>query len=193
MKLWKDADASLDLLTGKTVAVLGYGNWVQCEVAPVRLSSVDPGLDKRVKVAMRLLRRLMKGERGPKEPIMVPPAGIVERRSTSILAVADPTVRRALRFMWDHFEQDLSVEDVAHELGVNRRKLERAFQRELGRTVRDELRRKRLEAVCKLLRSTNDPIADIAPRVGYRSTQYLHRAFRAAYGMTPRTYRLWGG
>ena len=174
------------------VALLGYGNSLQCRLMPVRLSSVDPGLDERVKVATHLLRRLMRGGIGAKKPVMVPPAGIVERHSTNVLAVTDPVVARALRFMWDHFEQDLSVEHVAHDAGVNRRRLERAFQRTLQRTVREELRRKRLEAACDLLRSTSDPIADIAPRVGYRSTQYLHRAFRAAYGMTPRAYRLGG-
>ena len=97
-----------------------------------------------------------------------------------------------MRFLWDHYDQDLSVDDVAHEVGVNRRMLERAFQRALQRSVRDELRRKRLEIACSLLRTTDDAIADIAARIGYRSTQYLHRAFRAAYGMTPRAYRLGG-
>jgi len=187
------ACGQVGLMIPEDVAVLGYGNWVQCEIAPVRLSSVDPGLGASVRVAMRLLRRLMKGEAAPTEPIMVPPAGIIERHSTNVLAVADPTVARALRFMWDHVDQDLSVDDVARDVGVNRRKLERAFQRSLGRTVRDELRRRRLDAACKLLRSTNDSITDIAARIGYRSTQYLHRAFRATYGMTPRLYRLGGG
>ena len=82
------------------------------------------------------------------------------------------------------------MDDVAREVGVNRRTLERRFQGALGRSVREELRRRRLQVACELLRSTRDSIADIAPRVGYRSTQYLHRAFLAAYGMTPRAYRL---
>jgi LacI family transcriptional regulator len=186
------ASVQANLTVPEDVALLGYGNSLQCQIMPVRLSSVDPGLDERVKVAMRLLRKLMKGEPAPKQPIMVPPAGVVERRSTNVLAVANPTVARALRFMWDHFDQDLSVDDVADELDVNRRTLERLFQRTLGRSLRHELRRRRLQVACDLLRSTNDPIADIAPRVGYRSTQYLHRAFRDAYGMTPRAYRLGG-
>jgi LacI family transcriptional regulator len=184
------ATAQAGLTVPEEVALLGYGNSMQCELAPVQLSSVDTALNERAKVAMRLLRRLMKGEPAPKAPIMVPSPSIVERRSTNVLAVADPTVARALRFMWDNFDQDLSVDDVAQEVGVNRRKLERGFRQSLGCTVRDELRRRRLDVACDLLRSTRDPIADIATKVGYRSSQYLHRAFRAAYNMTPRAYRL---
>ena len=184
--------AQAGLSVPEDVALLGYGNSVQCEVAPIRLSSVDPGLEERVRVAMRLLRSLMGGKSRPREPVMVPPAGIIERRSTNVLAVGDPVVARALRFMWDNFERDLSVPDVAGEVGVNRRMLERSFRVELGRTVREELRRRRLDTACGLLRSSNDSIADIAAKVGYRSSQYLHRAFLAKYGKTPRAYRIDG-
>ncbi|MBT3296050.1 MAG: hypothetical protein HN919_05185 [Verrucomicrobia bacterium] len=58
---------------------------------------------------------------------MIPPRGVVARRSTDVLAVADPAVARAMRFMWDHLDQNLSVEDVAMQASVSRRKLERIF------------------------------------------------------------------
>lgn len=172
------------------VAILGYGNSMQCKITPVHLSSVDPADDERMTVAMNLLKDLMAGKAAPKKAVMVPPKGVIERRSTDVLAVADPAVGTALRFIWDNYAEDFSVADIAGAAGVDRRKLERAFKKELHRTVTEELRRKRLSVVCELLRSTSDPIADIAAKVGYRSTQYLHRAFRAAYGMTPRAYRL---
>ncbi len=180
----------MELAVPEDVAVLGYGNTVRCEIAPVRLSSFDPALDAQVESAAMLLQGLMNGEPAPKEPVMVPPAGIIERRSTNVLAVANPVVARALRFVWDNFECDLSVTDVAAHVGVNRRTLERAFKVELGQTIRGELRRRRLHAVCDLLRNSDDSIASIATRVGYRSTQYLYHVFLAAYGITPRKYRL---
>ena len=180
----------MELAVPEDVALLGYGNAVQCEIAPVRLSSIDPGLAAQVESAALLLQRLMSGEPAPKEPIMVPPAGIVERRSTNVLAVEDPVVAHALRFLWENYERDLSVTEVAAHVGVNRRMLERGFREELGSTVREELRRRRLNAACDLLRDSDDSIAEIAARVGYRSTQYLHRAFLGAYGVTPRKYRL---
>lgn len=184
------ACVKVGLTIPEDVALLGYGNSLQCEIMPVRLSSVDPGLGHRIQVAMHLLHDLMNGRAAPRQPIMVPPAGIVERRSTSVLAVNDAKVAKALRFLWDHFAEDLSVDDVARATGVNRRALERGFRRELQRGVRDELRRRRLDVACERLRTTDDSVAAIAAGIGYRSTQYLHRAFLAAYAMTPRKYRL---
>jgi len=44
----------------------------------------------------------------------------------------------------------------------------------------------------KLL-STDLPIADLAPMVGFRAPENLRRSFRKAYGMSPRAYRAQGG
>jgi AraC-like DNA-binding protein len=44
----------------------------------------------------------------------------------------------------------------------------------------------------KLL-STDLPIADLAPMVGFRAPENLRRSFRKAYGMSPRQCREQGG
>jgi len=173
------------------VALLGQGNVLLCEILPTRLSSVDPGIDTRVEVAMRLLQRMMAGEPGPKEPVMTPPAGIVVRESTDVLASKDPAVARAIRYLWDHLEENLlSVDDVADYVATPRRTLERAFHDQIGHGINAELQRRRLETCCELLSTTDLSVTDIAPRVGFRSKEYLHKLFRATYGMTPRRYRL---
>jgi LacI family transcriptional regulator len=179
------------LTVPEDVAVLGLGNsLLNCEMAPVALSSIDPSLDEWGRQAARLLDRLMRGEPAPASPVMIPPRGVVARRSTDVLAVEDPTVARAMRFMWDHLDQNVSVEDVALQAGVARRQLERAFRQHIKRGVNAELRRKRLERCCELLRSTEITISDIAPMIGFRSNDYLHASFKQAFGVTPRQYRL---
>ena len=84
---------------------------------------------------------------------------------------------------------DLSVEDVARQVGLSSRQLERRFRRALDRSVNEEMRRKRLAEAKRLLRSTDCTIAELCTRVGFGSTTYLHRAFRAAFGTTPARYR----
>ncbi len=176
------------------VAVLGRGNDVGiCESMTPTLSSIDPDAGARTYAACELLARLMAGEPPPSEPIVVPPAGIAERESTHQLAVPDRDVAAALRHLWDHLDENLSVDDVALEVGVARRTLERAFRRHLGRGINDELRRKRLEELCRLLRATDRPVADLAPAVGFRNLANLYKAFHAAYGMTPRKFRIGSG
>ncbi|MBT3294044.1 MAG: helix-turn-helix domain-containing protein [Verrucomicrobia bacterium] len=60
----------------------------------------------------------------------------------------------------------------------------------LKRGINAELRRKRLERCCELLRSTDISITDIAPMIGFRSGDYLHSCLKQAFGVTPRKYRL---
>ena len=173
------------------VALLGRGNQADvCESMMPSLSSVDPNDEAQVRAACDLLARLMAGERPPGKPIVVPPAGIVERESTHLLAVPDPDVAAALRYLWDRLDQNLSVNGVADAVGVSRRKLERAFRRHLQRGINDELRRKRLEEFCRLLRTTDHSVTDLAPAVGFRNLTNLYKAFHAAHGMTPGEFRM---
>lgn len=180
----------IGLSVPEEVAVLGMGNnLLECEMAPVRLSSIDTAADEWGRQAVLLLDRLMRGET-IESRTLIPPRGVVVRQSTDVLAVGDPAVAKAMRFMWDHLEQDLSVENVANEVGVPRRQLERAFNCHLKRGIHAELRRKRLERCCELLRATRLTVADIAPQVGFRSADFLHATFKQAFGITPRKYRL---
>ncbi len=183
------AQAGLDV-PGE-VAVLSIGNNVDvCVSAMPTISSLARDEKGRIHAACELLDRLMAGEPGPAEPVLIPPKGIVERESTDVLATPDRVVAVALRHLWDHLDdQELSVESLAREAGLSSRQLARRFREALGRTVNAEIRRKRLEEVTHLLRSTDLALFEIAPLAGFRSTAYLHRAFRAAFGTTPHRYR----
>jgi LacI family transcriptional regulator len=181
-------EAGLDVPSD--VAVLaGRSSDEICESTLPTLSCIAPDEKRRVMEACDLLEKMMAGASGPKDPIMIPPLGVIERESTNVLATPDRMVASALRYIWDHIDLDLSVEKVADEIGISSRQLARHFQKALGRTVTQELRRKRLEELKKLLRYTEMPIADLAPKVGFRSTTYLHHTFRDAFGMTPLQFR----
>ena len=173
------------------VAVLGIGNDPsKCDYAPTPLSSVDPDSYHQGRVAAEWLERLMDGEPAPAEPILIPPAGVVTRQSTDVLALPDVDTVRALRYMWEHLAEALSVGEVAEAVGISRRKLERHFRNYLGRSVTEELTRKRIERSCELLTGTKLTGRDIARRVGFNTQTYFGRVFRKAMGMTPRQYRL---
>lgn len=171
------------------VAVVGYGDTPACQMVPVQLSSVDPDPDRCVLEAFDLLACLMDGEPNPKRRVMVPPRAVIDRESTDVLAAADPTVRQALRFMWDHLDEDLAVEDVLDVVGVSYSVLNRKLKKNIGRGFAGELRRKRIERTCELLRNTRLTVEEIAGYTGFQGKNYLHRVFQQEMGMTPQTYR----
>jgi LacI family transcriptional regulator len=178
------------LAVPEEIAILGRGNDpYTCEVSPVMLSSIDFDHTGMGWQAARLLQRLMQGEAPPEAPILIPPKGIVERQSTDVLATPDPHVAAALRYMWDHLDLDVSVDDVARAVSVPRHRLERAFRQHLDRGINEELRRKRLEVFRERLTATDKPISELAPSVGFRTMVHLQRSFRRAYGMSPRQWR----
>ena len=173
------------------VAILGLGNSaLTCACSKPPLSSIALNHVAQADAAARLLQQLIKGEPIAQPTVQIPPLGVVERGSTNTVGTLDPHVGAAVRYMWAHLNVNLTVDDVAREVGVPRRTLDRHFRGELGRSVNEELRRKRLQELCRLLRTTDDAIVDLAPRVGFSSPEHLHRIFRREHGISPRQYRL---
>lgn len=172
------------------IAVLSIGNkhpW--CDMSPCPLSSIDLNPVAQGRAAVDLLNRMMQGERPPKGPLRIPPAGVVTRKSTDIIAAADLPVAKALRFLWENFDQQICVDDAANAAGLSRSTLERRFRRAIGRSVNQELLRKRLERCRELLLTTDLPFVEITPRVGFLSKTYFHRIFLRQHGCTPLQFR----
>lgn len=171
------------------LAVLGVDNDELSEWAhPGGLSSVQTDGERVGQTAARTLHSLQRGEEVPAEQ-WVPPVGVVSRASTDLLAMEDPVMNRALRFIRAAMGSELQVDDVARHAGVSRRVLEMRFRKNLNRTVLGEIIRHRMEHAARLLRETDLSVEEIASNVGYAETRQLSTTFRKAMGCTPRDYR----
>lgn len=172
------------------VAVLGVGdNQFLCLAAPVPISSVAYDWDRIADTAADMLVRLMDARPVDAPSVLIPPRGIITRRSTDVLAATDPLVVRALRYIWDHIAEDLTVDQIARHVGVSRRTLERSFQHDLGRGIYEEFKRRRLDKARELLVQSDLPIAQVASALNFSSHTYFGQLFRAAYGSSPADYR----
>jgi LacI family transcriptional regulator len=172
------------------VAVLaGDSDDLSCEICAPPLSSIEVA-SRRIgyEAAARLAERL---NGGPvlESPVLVPPEGIQSRQSTDVLAIDDPLVVRALRFMQQNASQGITVADVLAEIPVARRQLERQFKRCLGRLPAEELRRLRLERGRHLLVDTELSMEEVAEACGYSGSTQFGAAFRSRYGVTPLSFR----
>jgi len=82
------------------------------------------------------------------------------------------------------------VSDLARQLNVSSRTLERAFRAQRQTTLRNELTALKLDRACRLLAETSDSIATVAARAGYCSASKMCDVFRDQLGQTPRRFRL---
>lgn len=102
---------------------------------------------------------------------------------------AKDRLMRACDIIEDRFREPISVADVAAEVGWSREHLARQYRDTLGRTVSEDLRLRRLNEARRLLRVSEEPVANIALRCGYVDVTTFVRAFRERFGVPPGTYR----
>lgn len=160
-----------------------------CEVCVPPLSSITiAGRTIGYEAAARLHARLG-GAPVAASPARVAPLGVLSRQSTDILAIDDPQIVRALRFMQTHACSGITVEDVLEAVPMSRRQFERQFKRRLGRLPAEELRRLRLERGRELLAETDMSVDEIAEACGYAGATQFGSAFRKRYDATPLAFR----
>lgn len=185
-----DACRRLDIPVPDQIAVLGVDNdELLCSLAHPPLSSVIPNVIRTGYEAAALLDRMMSGATVGPEARLIPPLGVAVRQSTDVLAVEDPNVARAVRFIREHACEGIHVEDVVKDSGLSRRLLETRFKRLLARSPHEEITRVQLLRVKELLAETDLPLAEIADRTGFRYVEYLSAVFKSKIGMPPGAYR----
>jgi LacI family transcriptional regulator len=171
------------------VAVLGVDNdELFSALSPVPLSSVILNPRRAGWEAAALLARMMGGEAVEPAEHFIEPLGIATRQSTDVLAVGDPEVVEALRFIREHACRGIGVGEVLRHCALARRSLEMKFRSLLGRSPREEIVRVQVGRAKELLAGTKLPIADVAGRVGFEAA-YFSVVFKQQTGLTPREYR----
>lgn len=185
-----DAAQDADYLVPDQIAVLGVNDDpIICESTSPPLSAVAQPSEKIGLEAARRLDQLMRGNKIKEQHLLLPPLGVVARRSTDMMAVDDPVVAASLRFIRDHAQRPIDVIDVAEKVGLSRRSLETKFARMIGRTPAKEIRRVRIERAKKLLAETTDPITHIVFATGFNSRQVFSSIFHRETGLTPTAFR----
>ncbi|HTR40337.1 MAG TPA: DNA-binding transcriptional regulator [Pseudomonadales bacterium] len=179
------------LTVPEEIAILGcHNDPFICDFAPVPLSSIDDNLERIGYEGAKLLGQIMSGKRIKTEPILIPPKGIVTRMSTNVLAVPDPKIARAVRFIFEHFpEINIGVPEIAAASGLSRSALDRAFFKFLGRSPAQELLKVRVEHAKKLLLESDLKAHEIAAQTGFSNIVHFSQAFHRIVGERPSYFR----
>src|SRR5439155_26079128 len=137
---------SAGLVVPEQVAIVGAENYLLApDAMHTPISSVDTNLETLGYRGAALLGQLMHGKKPPAEPIRVPAAGLITRKSSDLLAVTHKGVAKSLRFIWEHCHEPISVKDLVSVAAMSRRGLHKAFLEHLGRTPGQELHRRRID------------------------------------------------
>jgi LacI family transcriptional regulator len=172
------------------VAVVGVDNdEVLCELANPPMSSIEPDTHRLGRRGAELLHCMLAGEAVASEQPPVPPRRLVIRGSSDVMAVDDPELAHALRYIRDHASEGINVAMVVDEVAVSRSVLERRFQQLLNRTPKDEIERVQIEHVQHMLLETDWPLERIATMAGYATAAHMCTVFRRRVGETPGQYR----
>ena len=103
----------------------------------------------------------------------------------NMLPVRDQRVRRAMLLMEQNLSSPLNAGQLAGEVAVSKRQLERLFRRDLGVSMQQFGRDMRLSYAVWLMTHASGHISDIAAQCGFADAAHFSRTFRAAFGDSP--------
>jgi LacI family transcriptional regulator len=185
-----DVCRDLNVAAPEEFAVIGVDNDdLLCNLCDPPLTSIAPDTYRTGYAAAESLDRLMSGQAVSPAVHLVHPLGIIARQSTNVMAVDDPEIVEALRYIRENACTGITVTQILQHVSLSRRVLEGRFRKLLGRTPHEEIMRLRIERVKQLLSETDLSLAAIADRAGFRHVEYLSFAFKREVGVPPSDYR----
>lgn len=103
--------------------------------------------------------------------------------------IRNPHMAAAIAKMKKHLEDPISPSQIAREIGISTRQLERLFGKYLNASPKKYYMEMRLERARHLLVQTELSIMDVALACGFESSGHFSRVYRTAFGCTPMMQR----
>ncbi|MEO2203828.1 helix-turn-helix domain-containing protein [Paenibacillus pabuli] len=98
-------------------------------------------------------------------------------------------LQQSIRYIRDHYNQPITVDDLAADIQLTRSSYTRQFKEMTGKLPLDYVNSIRLERSKQLLQLTDDRLHDIAQNVGFSNEYYFSRRFKQYAGISPGVYR----
>ena len=172
------------------IAIVGVDNDpLICDLCDPPLSSIALSTEKAGYEASVLLDKMIDNKECSDLEIQIRPTHVEERQSTDILAIDDPHIITAVRFIRQHSKRVIQVSDVVNSVPLSRRMLEKRFRMIVGHSIHDEIRNVRIDQVIRMLAETEMSINEISQVLGFNETAHLSRFFKREKGMSPQLYR----
>lgn len=124
------------------------------------------------------------------EGLMFEMLGETSRSVASPSALRAPLwLERAREMLHDRFAEQITLAEIAQDVGVHPVHLSQVFHKHFNCTVGTYLRQRRIEYACHSLATTNLPLSQIALEAGFSDQSHLTRTFKRLLGLPPSQYR----
>lgn len=100
----------------------------------------------------------------------------------------DQLIETAQVYLEEHYQEKISVEQLASMLALSRRNLERRFKKATGNSIVEYLQRVRIEAAKLSLESSQEQVSEVMYKVGYTDSKAFRDIFKRITGLSPMQY-----
>lgn len=98
-------------------------------------------------------------------------------------------VSHSLEYIYSHIHDRITIEAISEHVSISPSQLSRLFKKELGVSVSEFIRRKKLERAKNMLQYSDYSYIEIANYLAFASQSHFVSSFRRYVGMTPKKYR----
>lgn len=98
-------------------------------------------------------------------------------------------IRNAKKYIEDHYDKDISLDDVSRVVNISPYYFSKVFKEESGLNFIEYLTNIRIDKAKELLETTNLSIKEICVSCGYTDPNYFSRSFKKNVGVTPTEYK----
>lgn len=104
-------------------------------------------------------------------------------------SVISKPIVQCIDYVYKHIHNRITVNDLANYTGLSVSYLSRLFKKELGVSVSDYIREKKIERAQNLLRYSNYSFIEISNYLAFSSQSHFIQTFEKYVGLTPKKYR----
>lgn len=101
----------------------------------------------------------------------------------------DELVRKAQTYIEDNYQGKITVDQLADQLALGRRNLERRFKKATTNSVAEYIQRVKIEAAKTSLESSHQNVNEVMYDVGYTDPKAFRVTFKRLTGLSPMQYR----
>lgn len=100
-------------------------------------------------------------------------------------------VTQAVDYISSHYMHNITVSDVAAQIGISGTYLNRLFKQTYNLPAQEFLMDFRMRKAAHLLVNTTQPVKEISLNIGYRDPLVFSKAFKKRFDVSPQNYRLY--